>query len=308
MSKKKYDLIIIGAGPAGMMASIYASRYGIKHLVIGGIPGGLVTQTHKIGNWLGTESISGMEFVQKAEQHVKSYQTEILNNLVKKIKKDKSSGFEIFLENQEKKETKAIIFAIGTKHRCLEVPGEKELLGKGVSYCATCDGFFYRNKTVAVIGGSDSAVSAALYLADIVQEVYLIYRKEKLRAENFWVEAAEKNPKIKIIYQTKVKKIIGESKVESLELDNQFENLTQIKVEGVFIEIGAVPAIELVEEIGVELDDEGYIKINSDGSTNISGIWSAGDITTGSNKFKQIITASAEGAVAAQSVQKFLKK
>lgn len=303
-----YDLAIIGSGPAGLSASIYASRYGLKNVVIGGIPGGLASQTHEIGNWLGTEKISGFEFAQKAQSHAGSYEnTETINALVDDIE-EKDGLYTLFLSSGQKIEAKTILFAMGTKHRHLGVPGEKEFAGKGVSYCATCDGFFYRGKTVAVVGGNDSAAGAAVYLGDIAEKVYLIYRGEKLRCESVWMEAIYKNPKIKIQYNTNIKEIKGEQKVENIVLDNPCEGSEILKVDGVFAEIGSDPNVDLSKKLEIELDEEGYIKIDPSGRTSKKGIWAAGDITTGSDKFKQIVTAASEGAIAAHSIQQFLKK
>jgi thioredoxin reductase (NADPH) len=303
-----YDLAIIGSGPAGLSASIYASRYGISNVVIGGIAGGLTTQTHEIGNWLGTEKITGYEFAQKAEAHVKSYgKAEVINTLVDEIA-DKSGTYVLFLSNGNKIEAKTIILAMGTKHRHLGVPGEKEFAGKGVSYCATCDGFFYRGKTVAVVGGNDSAAGAAVYLGDIAEKVYLIYRGEKLRCESFWGEAIEKNPKIENVFITNIKEIKGENKVEEIVLDAPYKNSDVLKVDGVFAEIGSDPNTELINNMEIELDSEGYVKVDPSGRTSKKGIWAAGDITNGSDKFKQIVTSAAEGAIAAHSIQEYLKK
>lgn len=302
-----YDLVIIGAGPAGLSASVYASRYGIKNIVVGGVSGGLVTETHDIGNWLGTQKISGFDFALNASAHVKSLGAEIKSVNVDQIEK-KNESFFVFLSNGEKIEAKTVLLAMGTRHRHLGVPGEKELSGKGVSYCATCDGFFYKGKTVAIVGGNDSAAGAAVYLADIAKKVYLIYRGSNLRAENFWVKSIEENKKIEVLYDTNVKKIEGEGKVEKLLLDNSYINSTELAVDGIFIEIGLEPNINLIKDFNIELDEESHIKIDSDGRTTERGIWAAGDITTGSNKFKQIITAASEGAIAAQSIQRFLKK
>lgn len=302
-----YDLVIIGAGPAGLSASIYASRYGIKNVVIGGVAGGLTTQTHEIGNWLGTEKIAGWEFAQKSSEHVKAYGTEMIPALVDEIKKIEN-GFLLYLSDGKKIEAKTVILAMGTKHRHLGVPGEKELAGKGVSYCATCDGFFYKGKTVAVVGGNDSAAGAAVFLGDIAEKVYMIYRGEKLRCETFWGEAIAKNPKITMLYNTNIKEIKGGEKVESVALDNPYEGKDELSIDGVFAEIGSVPITDLVTDLGIETDEDGYIKIDPSGRTSEKGIWAAGDITTGSDKFKQIITAASEGAIAAHSVQEFLKK
>ncbi|MDX9913438.1 MAG: FAD-dependent oxidoreductase [Candidatus Moranbacteria bacterium] len=303
-----YDLIIIGAGPAGLNASLYASRYGLKNIIVGGIPGGLTSQIHEIGNWLGSPEISGFDFVKNSTEHIKKFGTEIINSLVDEMNKNEDDIFSLLLANGTKLQSKTVLIATGSKHRKLGAIGEKEFLGKGVSYCATCDGFFYRDKIVGIIGGSDSAVSASVFMADIAQKVYLIYRGEKLRAENFWVSAAEKNKKIEIIYNTNVKEIRGENKVSEILLDNIYQGSDNLKLDGVFVEIGFIPSSEVVKEIGVELDEEGYIKIDKDGKTSINGIWAAGDITTGSNKFKQIITAASEGAIAANSIQEYLRK
>lgn len=303
-----YDLAIIGAGPAGLSASVYASRYGISNVVIGGIVGGLTTQTHEIGNWLGTEKIAGFEFAQKAEGHTKSYEkAEMINALVDDIEQGTENHI-LFLSNGNKIEAKTILLAMGTKHRHLGVPGEKEFAGKGVSYCATCDGFFYRGKTVVVVGGNDSAAGAAVYLGDIAEKVYLIYRGEKLRCETFWGQAIAKNPKIESIFMTNIKEIKGEQKVEELILDSPYKNSEILKADGVFVEIGSDPNVDLTKKLEVELDEQGYIKIDPSGRTNKKGIWAAGDITTGSDKFKQIITAASEGAIASHSIQEFLKK
>jgi len=302
-----YDLAIIGSGPAGLSASVYASRYGIKNVVVGGISGGLVTETHEIGNWLGTQKISGFEFAQNATEHVKSLGAQIKSVSVDQIEK-KDDIFSLLLSSGEKIFAKTILLAMGTKHRHLGVSGEKELIGKGVSYCATCDGFFYKGKTVAVVGGNDSAAGAAVYLADIAEKVYLVYRGEKLRAEKFWVQSIEKNKKIEVLYNTNVKEIKGEVKVEKAVLDNSHNGSDEVSIDGIFIEIGLEPNTNLIKDFEINLDEEGYIEIDSNGRTSEKGIWAAGDITTGSNKFKQIITAAAEGAIAVNSVQKFLKK
>lgn len=301
-----YDLAIIGAGPAGLNASVYASRYGIKNVVIGE-PGGLTTKTHEIGNWLGTQKISGWEFAQKAAEHAKSYEAEIISALVDQVEKSEEK-FTLYLSDGKKIEAKTILAAVGTKHRKLGVPGEKEFLGKGVSYCATCDGFFYKGKTVAVVGGNDSAAGAAVYLADIAEKVYIIYRKEQLRAEGIWLELIEKNPKIEIINNTNVKEIKGDEKLQKVLLDNLYKGSDELSLDGVFVEIGFDPHLEIIKNLGVDVDEDGYVRVEADGRTSQRGIWAAGDITTGSNKFKQIVTAAAEGAIAANSIQKYLKK
>lgn len=306
-NKNNCDLAIIGAGPAGLSASIYASRYGIKHVVIGEIAGGLPASTHEIGNWLGTQSISGAEFAQKSLEHAKSLGANIINAKVDQVEKN-NDEFDLILSNGENISARALLLAMGTRHRHLGVPGEKEFLGKGVSYCATCDGFFFKNKIVAVAGGNDSAAGAAVYLADIAEKVYIIYRKDRIRAESYWVHTIESNPKIEVINNTNIKEIRGGEKVEEILLDNLHKNSDLLKVDGVFVEIGLEPNVDLAKDLDIQLDEEGFIKIDPNGKTTIKGIWAAGDITNGSNKFRQIITAAAEGAIAANSIQKFLKK
>lgn len=306
--EKIYDIAIIGAGPAGLNASLYASRYGLKNVIVGGVPGGLTSQIHQIGNWLGSPDISGFDFVKQTTNHVKKYDTEMINCLVDEIRKEGDNQFIVFLSNGLKLKAKTVLIATGSKHRKLGVSGEKEFLGKGVSYCATCDGFFYRDKVVGIIGGSDSAVSAAVFLGDIASKIYLIYRGEQLRAENFWIKAAEKNPKIEIIFNTNITEFRGEEKLTEVILDNSYQGANNLKIDGVFVEIGFIPNTELIKDLEIELDEEGLIKIENDGRTSLTGVWAAGDITTGSNKFKQIITAASEGAVATNSILAYLRK
>ncbi|MDA3839555.1 MAG: FAD-dependent oxidoreductase [Patescibacteria group bacterium] len=300
------DLIIIGAGPAGLSASVYASRYGIKNTIIGQIPGGLTTETHEIGNWLGDIAISGADFAQKAAEHAMSFGTEIKNIQVKEIKKEDKNFIIKTSEGEEK--ARVIIVATGTKHRHLNIPGEKEFLGRGVSFCATCDGFFYRGKTVAVVGGNNSAAAAAVHLGNIAEKVYIVYRKENVRAERYWLDAIEKNPKIEIINNTNVLEIKGEFKVETLVFDNEYMGSNEFSVDGLFVEIGLDPNTEVVKNIGVELDERGYINVGLDGRTSIDGLWAAGDITNGSNNFAQIVTAASEGAIAAEDISTYLQK
>lgn len=303
----KFDLAIIGSGPAGLSASIYASRYGVKNVVVGEINGGLTTMTHKIGNWLGTQNISGHEFAKNATEHVQSYGAKIIPAKVDQVEK-KNGEFSIVLSNGENIQAETLLLTMGTKRRKLGVSGEKEFEGKGVSYCATCDGFFYKDKTAVVVGGNDSAATAALYLAELAKKVYIVYRKENLRAELTWVQKINDNSKIEVINNTNIKEIKGKEKVEKLVLDSPYKNSDILKMDGVFIEIGAEPNTELVKNFNIEFDEEGYIRIDPDGRTTEKGIWAAGDITNGSDKFQQIITAASEGAIAAHSIHDFLKK
>jgi thioredoxin reductase (NADPH) len=304
--KKKLDLLIVGAGPAGLAASIYASRYSLKHVVAGDVFSSQISQTHHIDNYPGLEDMTGMEFSQKWVRHAEKYGAEIIPVMVSEIKKE-DGGFLISFVNSQEMRAMAILLATGTKRKELNLTGEKKLFGKGVSYCATCDGFFYKNKTVGVIGGADSAASAAIYLADIAQKVYLIYRKNALRAEPYWVNLIKKNHKIEVIYNTNVTNIEGENRLERIELDNSFQEKNELMLDGLFIEAGSVPNIDYAKDLGIMTNESGYIKIQSNGATSVPGVFAAGDITNGSDKFCQVITAAAEGAIAARGIYNFLK-
>jgi len=302
-----HDLIIIGAGPAGLTASLYASRYQIKHLLIGSRLGGTMVWASMIENYPGFELITGADLAQKMIEQVKKFGAEIKNTSVLEIKQ-KENIFELKTENDEIYEAKTLIFATGTQRQKLNIPGEAEYLGRGVSYCATCDATFFKEKIVAVVGGSNAAVTSALHLAALAQKVYLIYRKKPLRADPIWQERAQKNSKVEIIYETNVKEVLGDNqKVTSLKLDKVYQGNEQLKVDGLFIEIGGQPGTELVKNLSVELDGEGYIKVKPDMSTNTPGIFAAGDVANAFGEFRQIVTATSEGALAANSVYQFLK-
>jgi len=293
-----YELGIIGAGPAGYAAAIYAERAGIKTIVFDkGMGGGLAAISPNIENYPGFESISGMELVEKMKTHASKYAKINFREEVKNISKEK---------NEFKIETdkniyfvKAVLLCTGTEYRKLEVIGEKELSGKGVSYCATCDGFFFKNKIVAVIGGGNTALMEAIYLKQIgCKEVYLIHRRDQLRAEKICQdEAVEKG--VKIIYQTHVESINGKDKVEFLELhDVKTNKKSKLLVDGVFVSIGEEPQNKLAKNLGVKLDEKGFVIVDKQQRTNIKGVYAAGDITGG---LRQVVTACAEGAIAALS-------
>lgn len=301
-----YDLIIIGTGPAGLSASIYASRYKLNHLLLGATIGGQINEIRQLENWPGDIAVSGFDLLSRFVEHAKSLGVTPQNESVVEIKRADENTFEIVTGNATHN-TRAVILAMGTEYRKLNVPGEKELTGKGVSYCATCDAMFFRDKVVSVIGGGNAAATSALGLTDFASKVYLIYRGDRLPAEPIWLDKIAANPKIEVIKNTNIIEIKGEQKVEKVILDKAYNDKTYLETDGVFVEIGSEPGIELAERLGVEIDEQGYIKVNADMSTNVPGIFAAGDITTGSNKFRQIITASAEGAVAANGVYKMLK-
>jgi len=299
----KYDLVIIGAGPAGLGASIYASRYKLNHVVIGEEIGGQVTEAWEIENYAGFEKISGKDLMEKFRKQTEDLGAKIVSATVQKVLA-KSDYFEIHT-HAEIYQAQAIIFSLGMKPRRMNIPGENEFVGKGVSYCSTCDAMFFRRKEVVVIGGGDSAATAAIHLADFASKVTLLY-KDTLNAEPAWINEMEKNPKIEIKCCSKVVGIKGAGKVEGINYEFSGE-MQELAVEGVFIEIGSVPGVVLAQELGVKIDEQSYIIVDQTQATNVENVYAAGDVTTGSNKFRQIITAVAEGAVAAGSVYKKLK-
>jgi len=195
----------------------------------------------------------------------------------------------------------------GTKRRRLNLPNENKFIGKGISYCATCDAMFYQDKIVAVIGGSDSANMASLRLAEIAKKVYQIYRRNKFRGEIAWIDQIATNKKIEVIYNTEVVGLGGKEKLKKIILSTTYQGQLELAVDGLFIEIGTIPQKDLISKLSLETDEKGYIKISSDQKTSHSGIWAAGDITTASNNFHQIITACSKGAIASENIFKFLQ-
>lgn len=292
-----YDLIIIGGGPAAMSASIYAARFRLKTLILASMLGGAITGAHDIQNYPGFKTISGINLMKKMEEQVRFQGVEIkLEDAINIV--PKGSTFKV----NDQYECRAIILAVGTTRRKLDIPGEKKYLGKGVSFCAICDAAFFRNKVVAIIGGSNSAAMAAQLLAEHSKKVYIIYRKEPMRAEPARVECLESNPKIEFIYNTNVLEIKGTKFLEKVILDREYKGSNELALDGIFIEIGSVPSTILTKMMGITLDDYNLIKTDAGQRTNIKGIYAAGDITTNSDKFMQVVTAVSEGAVAANSV------
>lgn len=308
---KAYDLLIVGAGPAGLTASIYASRYKLNNLVIGKQLGGELALAHKIENYPGFVSISGPELVQKIGQQVEQLGNPIVYEDVGRIEK-KGSHFEVETAAGKTYQAQAVVVATGSERRRLGVAGEKELVGKGVSYCSTCDAPFYKGKVVGVIGGSDSAVTGAIHAAEFAEKIYLIYRGEKLRAEPIWLDELKgliDAGKVEVIYETNVTEIVANQQgtVGKVKLDNQFQGKNELALDGLFIEIGGVPGTSLVKPLGVELTESGHVKVGEDMSTNIEGLYCAGDMVDRSQIMQQAITAMAQGAIAAATAYKFIK-
>jgi len=301
---KLYDLIIIGAGPAGLSASIYASRYKLENLIIGSEIGGQVVEAAEIENYAGFNSISGRDLMKKFQEQTGNLGAKIIQAEAEKMEKI-NDIFEISIGTEKKYKAKSVILALGMNPRKMNIPGEEEFIGKGVSYCATCDAMFFTNKTVAVIGGGDSAAVAAIHLSDFADKIYLIHRG-RMRFKPALAEQIEQNGKIEIVGSTGIKEIKGDQKVENIVYESE-KGKKEISVQGVFVEIGAVPKIAITKDLGIKVDEQEYIIVNQAQETNIENVYAAGDVTTGSNKFRQIITAVAEGAVAAGSAYKQLK-
>ena len=300
-----YELAIIGAGPAGYAASIYAVRAGIKTILFdkkGG--GGLAMLSPNIENYPGFESIPGAELAEKMRQHASKYTEMKFVEEVQNIEKTNDTFKITTTENNYT--VKAVLLSMGTEYRKLNIPGEKELAGKGVSYCATCDGFFFKDKTVAVVGGGNSAVIESIYLKQIgVKDVYVIHRRDQLRAEKAYQDEAI-SKKVNFVYNTHVEKINGSTLVESIDtLNTKSKTKKPIKLDGVFISIGEEPQNALAKELGIKLDEKGYVIVDSQQRTNIKGVYAAGDITGG---LRQVITACAEGAIAALASTEVLGK
>lgn len=295
-----YDLIILGAGPAGLTAALYAGRYKLSTAVIGKSIGGTANLAGEVHNWPGFMG-PGVELMTKFKKQAEQFGAKFLQAEVDNVKKDKN-GFVLEVNKQEI-HGKAIIIALGTEHRKLDIPGEKEFLGKGVSYCATCDGNFFKNKTVTIIGGADSAAKAALYLSELAKQVYIIYRKNEMRCEPISLQKIKNKKNIEIYYNSNPTEIIGNKIVEKIKIKTD-ENETTLNTDGVFIEIGATPASDVVHQINLKLEKD-YIITDKDMKTNIQGVFAAGDNTN--NKLKQIVTAAGEGAVAAKSAYDYLR-
>ncbi len=297
---KNYDLVIIGGGPAGMTAAIYAARYKLRTIIICKEVGGVANLAHKVENWPGIISIPGPELMQNFKKHVESLGVNIILEEVDKLVKTEE-GFKVTTGENKIFSTKTIIFALGTVRRKLNIPGEEEFIGKGVVYCTTCDAPFFKDKEVCVVGGRNSAVMSALLLTEYAKKVYIIYRQDKLNAEPALVDQAKKNEKIEMIYNAEVEEIIGNKFVEKIKLKDGRE----MPMQGVFIQIGGIPATTLAKELNVELTEKRSIKVDPKMATNVPGVFAAGDVTE--TPLKQIITACGDGAKAAFSAFKYIR-
>ncbi len=303
-----YDVLIVGAGAAGLTAAIYAVRYNLKTAVVSFDFGGQILETGEIENWPGIKSILGRDLSASFEDHARSLGTVLLQGTVKKITKE-DRYFKVEVDGVDAPsviKAKSVILTTGAKHRKLGIKGEKELVGRGVSYCATCDAAFFKDKVVAIVGGGDAAITGAIDVANHASKVFIIHRRLELKAKPAYVDMARENGKIEFIMDTNVVEAKGSTKLEVIVLDKPYKGSDTLAVDGLFVEIGFLPETTLARELGLEFDEKGYVKVNSDQSTNIPGLLAAGDLTNASNRFAQLVTAAAEGAVAAEAAYKYL--
>ena len=299
-----YDIIIVGAGPAGLTAAIYAGRVNKKVLVLEAKTyGGQIINTPDIENYPVEEHISGFNFATKIYNQAKNLGAEIVFEKVIEIK-DLGKEKEV-VTNKNTYKTKTIILATGSENRKLGLPNEDELVGKGISYCATCDGAFYRKKTVAVVGGGNTALEDALYLSNLVEKVYLIHRRDEFRGEETTVNKLKEKANVEFIYNSNVTKLNANERLESIEVTNKDGSIQTINVDGLFVAVGRIPENQNFAKV-INLDESGYIVAGEDCHTNIDGIFVAGDNRV--KEVRQLVTATSDGAIAATEAIKYINQ
>jgi thioredoxin reductase (NADPH) len=306
MSENKvYDVIIIGAGPAGMTAAVYAARANLDTLMLErGVPGGQMANTEEIENYPGFDHILGPDLANKMLEHAKKFGARYQFGEVKKIVdghpyKKVVTGKETYL-------AKAVIIASGAEHRKLGVPGEDRLSGRGVSYCAVCDGAFFRDKELVVVGGGDSAVEEGVFLTKFASKVTIVHRRDQLRAQKILQERAFKNEKVDFIWDTVVEEIVGDDKVTGVKLYNRKTGeRREFPCDGVFIYIGMDPLTDWVRDLGIT-NDAGYIETDERMRTRLKGIFAAGDVRE--KTLRQVVTATSDGSIAAMEAQQYIEE
>jgi len=304
MMNKEFDVAIIGAGPGGVSAAIYASGGGLKTVVFEkGLIGGQIVLTADVENYPGfEENMSGFDVMDKMRKQADKFGTVFKAEEVKEIEPEKK----IVKTANETYGVKAIIMATGANPRKLNVTGEARLTGRGVSYCATCDGALYRGKTVAIVGGGDSAVEEALFLTKFAEKVYIIHRRDELRAVKIIQERAFANEKIEVIWDSVIEEIEGEQFVENVKLKNVKTNtISDLKLDGIFVYVGINPNSTLIKDF-VEMDEAGFVITNAEMLTNIDGIFAVGDLVQ--KVLRQVVTAAADGAIAAFVAEKWIEE
>lgn len=301
--KNVYDLIVVGSGAAGLSAAIYAGRYKMRTLVFGDSFGGYTTIAGPIGNYPGYKEIDGFDLMMNMKEQAEALGAEIKDQKVVSVKKP-DGCFVLIVEGGEEYRTSTVIFATGSEHRTLGLPNEKELTSRGVHYCATCDGPLYSGKTIAMVGGGDSSVKGVNLTAEYAKKIYLITREKEIRAEPInheQMNALVATGKVEVILENEVAEIVGAEHLEKVVLKKPFNGSIDLAVYGMFVEIGLIPRANLAKELGVGLDEKGYIKTTPMMETDMEGVFAAGDVTPLFGSFKQDITAAAMGAVAATS-------
>lgn len=300
-----YDVIIIGAGSAGLPAGMYASRYTLSNLIIGEMPGGALATSHCVENYPWVLSAPGAEIMENFRVHAEKAGSEILQDRVEGVNKIGDDRFSVTTLSGKTFEAKRIILATGNTYKMLGVPGEKEYYGQGVSYCATCDGNFYKNLTVGVVWAGNTAITEALYLAEIAKEVHIFVRSDTIRAENIWVEKARQKENIVFHMETQVTEIQGSVLWVTAVLLNTGNTLP---LDGLFVAIGSTPITHIVDNLSPKKDEEGCLVVDVRQETSIRWLYAAGDVTTNSNKFRQTIMSAAEWCLAAHSIHEDLMK
>jgi thioredoxin reductase (NADPH) len=298
-----YDLVIVGGGPAGLTAGIYAMRGGLKTLLIEKLaPGGQIALTEMVENYPGLPEISGAELTRLMEEHAKKFGVTIVNEEVMRIEDEGSSR--VAKTNDKDYTARTVIVASGAKPRKLGVKGEEKFVGRGVSFCAICDGRFFQNKDVCVVGGGDSAVQEALYLSKLARKVYVVHRRSQLRTEKITQERAFSNPRIQFVWDSLVEEVAGGEKVESVLTRNvKSDKERRLSVDGVFIYVGNVPNTDFID---VKKDEDKFIITNDRLETSIRGIFAAGDCRAKS--LRQVVTAVGDGALAAFNAERFIEE
>lgn len=298
------NVIIIGSGPAGLTAAIYAARAHLEPLVIAGMEvGGQITLTDDLENYPGfPEGVKGYDLYQTLEKQAQRFGAEILYDIVTEV--DLTGDIKKVKTADKEYEAKVVIIATGSTPKKLDVPGEKELIGKGVSYCATCDGFFFTGKHVAVIGGGNSALDEGLFLTRFAEKVTIIHRRDRLRADAILQQRAFKNEKIEFVWDSVVEQVVGDDAVKALKLKNvKTDEVSEFPVDGVFIFVGHFPNVDLFKG-QVELDDSDYINTDERTHTNLKGVFACGDVQD--NIYRQAITAAASGCQSAMEAEKYI--